>query len=427
MSSAADRGASALSIGGRRGGLLIGAVAALSALFSLGSQILFERALGVQGFAEWAYAGALITIFVPIACLGSGHLLLSPAPEGAAGDGQDAWLHALYFGAFAALSLAALSVTLLAGRPGVLATLPGALVVSVFLVQVPIVLVFPVFQLRNQVAWVAGWPLLQVSLRLAIALAALLAGLAVLDAMLAWLLASACLAAVAARQAWPSLRARLRQPATPVRRRLPSREHAASFFQSGVGFGLSDLLDSLDLKLLVPLAAFLFGVTETAAAGLATVLLSAVHFFPNVLVMRILLPAVHRGTAETSRDLKFLVLKLSAISALVLVPCALAFLWIGFPVLAMLVRGDYASQAQALSYLGICFVPLCISQVAAAPHMARRTTWRLFRWRTEALLMFILTSIALQESGLLAVVIGFASGRAWLCVRVLWALRSTPG
>lgn len=412
-----------LSIGGRRGGALIGAAAALSALCSLGSQIVLERALGVQGFAQWAYLSALLAIFVPVACMGSSHLLLSSSLEVDISDPRGLRLLLMYFGFFTVLAIVAFAISLELSAPGKLITVPRALLLSVFLLQIPIVLVFPIYQRRGYAGWVAAWPLLQVAVRLLVALAALLIGFSLFGVVAIWVLFSLGLAAIAIRELWPSIRRRMHRSDNPRDRTRSLRKTMWRLCLSGVGFGLSDLLDSLDLKLVVPLAAMLFGVTEAAAAGLVTVLLAAAHFAPSVLVMRILLPAVHRDTRETSARLRSLVLRFSGIVGVALTLFAIVFLLVGFPLLTMIVRGDYSSQEQAISWLGICFVPLCVSQVAAAPHMARQRTWRLFWWRVEALSLFVLAALILSKFGLLAIVIGFTLGRTWLCVRVLSALR----
>ena len=416
-----DESASTLSIGGRRGGLLIGAAAAVSALSGLASQVLLERALGMQGFAEWAYLSALLAISAPLACMGSGHLLLSSALREDLADRAGLLLLATYFGSFTLLALAVFAVSLRTGAPGNLMTLPWALLCAPLLVQIPIALVFPLYQRRGSMRRVAAWPLLQSAVRLLMALTALALGLTIFGVLMAWVVLSLGLLAVAIRSIWPLVRVRMRRPAAAGR--FPLRQRISRLYLSGVGFGLSDLLDSLDLKLFVPLAALLFGVTETAAAGLATILLAAVHFFPYVLVMRVLLPAVHSGSDAMSQVLRSLVLRLSAFASFALVPLVIAFLCCGLTILGFFVRGDYSSQEAALSWLGLCFIPLCVSQIAAAPHMARRDTWRLFWWRVEALALFVGVALSLSELGLLAIVIGFSVGRTWLCVRVFWALR----
>jgi O-antigen/teichoic acid export membrane protein len=412
---------STLSIGGRRGGLLIGAAATASALAGLASQLLLERALGVQGFAEWAYLSAFLAISAPLACMGSGHLLLSSTLTKDLADRAGLLLLATYFGSFTLLGLAVFVLGLKTGAPGNLMSLPWGLLCGALLVQIPVALVFPVYQRRGHMRWVATWPLLQSAVRLFMALAALTLSFTIFGVLVTWVVLSMGLSIIAIRTIWPLVRIRMDRPSPAQGFTL--RDRMSRLYISGIGFGLSDLLDSLDLKLIVPLAAFLFGVTETAAAGLAAILLAAVHFFPYVLVMRVLLPAVHSGSDAMGEALRSLVLRLSAFASFALVPLVIAFLCCGLTILGLVVRGDYSSQEDAISWLGVCFIPLCVSQVAAAPHMARRNTWRLFWWRVEALALFIVTTLLLSESGLLAVVVGFAAGRTWLCVRVFWALR----
>jgi len=412
---------STLSIGGRRGGLLIGAAATASALAGLASQLLLERALGVQGFAEWAYLSAFLAISAPLACMGSGHLLLSSTLREDLTDRAGLLLLATYFGSFTLLALAVFALGLNTGAPGNLMTVPWALLCGALLVQIPVALVFPVYQRRGHMRWVATWPLLQSAVRLLMALAALTLSFTIFGVLVTWVVLSMGLSIIAIRTIWPLVRIRMDR-LSPAQG-FPLRDRMSRLYVSGIGFGLSDLLDSLDLKLIVPLAALLFGVTETAAAGLAAILLAAVHFFPYVLVMRVLLPAVHSGSDAMGQALRSLVLRLSAFASFALVPLVAAFLCCGLTILELVVRGDYSSQEDAISWLGVCFIPLCVSQVAAAPHMARRNTWRLFWWRVEALALFIATTLLLSESGLLAVVVGFAAGRTWLCVRVFWALR----
>jgi O-antigen/teichoic acid export membrane protein len=392
-------------------------------LCGLGAQLLLERALGVQGFAEWAYLSAFVAIAVPLACMGSGHLLLSSTLQPDFADRLGLYLLATYFGSFTLLALAIFTIALKVSAPGNLGTLPWAVLLAVFMVQIPIVLVFPVYQKRGHMRWVAAWPLLQTALRLAMAIAALIFGFTVFGVVVTWVVLSLALLAIAIHTIGPAVRARMQRTQASEGRSAPLRERISRLYWSGIGFGLSDLLDSLDVKLIVPLAALLFGVTETAAAGLMTIVLAAVQFFPYVLVMRVLLPAVHRGSDATSRALRLLVLRLSAIATFALAPLVVAFLCCGLAILDLVVRGDYSSQAGAISWLSLCFVPLCVSQVAAAPHMARRGAWRLFRWRVEALVLFIVTTLGLAKFGLLAIVIGFVAGRTWLCIRVLWALR----
>lgn len=405
-------GAGALMLGGLRGSALIGATAALAALLALAAQVLFERALGVDGFAQWAFLNALLTIVVPVACMGANHLLLSEYYAGHLEGRSGLRDLARYFAVWGTLAAGALlAAYALAAPAGMRAPLP--VVLMLFAAQLPIGLVFPTFQARGRTGWVAGWPIAHIGLRLLVAVAALAAAWHFVDAVAAWTLGCVLVAALAVSQVVGPLRARWarRDPALPR----PGR----ALWRAGLGFGIADMLDSLDVKLLVPLAAAWFDPVATAAAGIVVVLLSAASYFPYVLVQRVLLPAVHSARAETREGVQRMVRRLCRWCVLGLAPVVLAWWFWGYDAIAMVVKGDYASQARALSLLGLSALPLFVSQLAAAPHMGRTRTWHLLRWRIETVAVFCAVSIVLRGLGLEALVIGFAVGRCWLCLRVL--------
>ncbi len=401
----------------RRGSVWIGAAATLAALGSLTAQLLFERSLGVHGFAEWAFLNAVLGIAVPIACLGSNHVLLSEYYGGRL-EVRDEVVDLLrYFAALSFVSLVALLIAYRLAAPEPESGISLILLAVLFTAQLPVTLVFPIFQARGQVGWVAGWPLAQVGVRVAIALLALAAGWVFATVVALWTALSCGLAVIAVLQALPALRVRF------ARRNTESGRRVHEVRRAGFGFGLSDLFGALDLKLMVPLASALLTPVATAAAGLAVVVLAAAQFFPNVLVLRVLLPAVHSQRADVRSEVVGLVRRLVAWGALPLILVATAWYWVGYDAIGHLVRGDYASQATALALVGLCMVPLCISELAAAPHMARPYAWRLLRWRIEAVCLFAGVSLALHPAlGLSALLLGFACGRTWLCIRLLVAM-----
>ncbi|MEQ1807586.1 MAG: hypothetical protein ABL900_19575 [Burkholderiaceae bacterium] len=408
---------SRLVVGGRRGGIWIGTAALLSAVGSLIAQLAFERALGVDGFALWAYLLSLIGLLIPVACMGSNHFVLSEFYAGRLDTRGDAHRVLAYFGVFTAFAL----VTFLAlNLRGARSLGLGSLWVAglLFVAHVPVSLVYSIFLARAQTRWVALWPLAQVLMRTAVGCLAILVAWNYETAILAWTLACLTLASVATLQVWPSWRSRLGRSASA------GASSWRRMLVPGIGFGLSDLFEALDLKLLVPLAALLFAAVETAAAGLAVVVLSAAFFFPHVLISRILLPAIHRSAEQSDRmAVRALFLRLCAWSLAVLLPASALTYVYGYQLIAFAVKGNYASQAGALSCLAFCLAPMCISQLAAAPHMERKRTWQLLRWRAEAVVLFVLLTMTWRAAGLTALLLSFALGRVWLCVRVLSGLR----
>lgn len=411
-------------LGGVRGGAFIGATAALAAVMSLLGQVILERALGPPAFAQWSVLNSVLVIVVPIACMGCNHLLLSRHLDSEFRSSSGMSIFGWYFAIFAVAAAVVMAALLLSARASL--SVPGSLawLILIFVAQIPTNLAFPLFQRGSKVLWVALWPTAQIGIRVAVAIVALALSLGVGGVMAAWAIGSVGLAVVAVAQIRRFVRAELgvsrerdaSVPAGPATLR--------SLLTIGLGFGLSDLAESLDIKLIVPVASWIFSpfAASTAAAGLVFVLLSAAQFFPYILVTRVLLPAIHRGASGAEAQISRFVVRLSGAALLVLVPLTITFHFFGYRLVQAVVRGDYSSEARAIAWLGAAWLPLCISQLAIAPHMGRDSTWRLFRWRVEALVVFLLLATLSRSFGLLGLVWCFAAGRTWLCVRAFWNL-----
>ncbi|EHR72927.1 membrane protein involved in the export of O-antigen and teichoic acid [Burkholderiales bacterium JOSHI_001] len=402
-------------LGGRRGGALIAATAVASAGLSLLSQVLAERALGAAGFAHWSHLNALLLLAVPLGCLGSNHLLLSEHARGRLQHRAGLMSALRFYGMCLAVSL---PLFLLAGawRLGDEDRFSTPLLALLFLGNALAVLLFPVFQISSRATAVALWPLAQVSLRaLAGALALALTWSASTLAW-AWGLGLVLLGAVGLVSVMPLARQWASEPQAATAP--PSQ--ASLLRQAGV-FGASDMLDTLDLKLIIPLAALWHGSAATAAAGIVVVMLSAVVFLPSVLVSRVLLPAVHREGLQ-SPTLRHWVTRVSAAAAVGLLPVAAALGGWGPDLVAAVARGNYAAQSDAFRLVGLCLLPLSLSMLGAAPFMAHREAARLLRWRLEALAVFLVLAVVIRDHGLASLLWAMAGGRLWLTLRTLTTL-----
>lgn len=416
---------SKLVIGGTRGGLLFGVSTIATAALSLPTQILLERSLGVQGFAQWAFLNSLCTILTTIACLGANSLILSEFFQGRLQTRQGLTQVLVYLNASSLLgALGFLGVYLwtMAGRTSLLPSMP--LEIIVFLAQIPILLVYPVFQIKEQAREMALWPLFQNLSRFVVALMAAVMALSYTSTVALWTLFSLVLAAWAVKVCWSLIAKRLHG----VRRDLRSFLRQEEFFavtKSGLGFGANEALDSLDLKLVVPVAAILFGTQEISAAALAMLFLFAVHFFPWVLVSRMLLPAVHRSSETDPQPLYTMVSRLCLFSIAVLLPASIVFFYFGYSILMHFVSGDYSSQQGTFRALSVAFIPTCLSILGAAPFMSKRENLRLLRWRIEALVIFIATTLVLSHKYSVASLFwAVAISRTYMCVRSFLELRN---
>lgn len=408
-------------VGGRRGGAWIGAAAMASALLSLVAQLAFERALGKDDFARWAYLNSLCVLWLPVACLGSNHLLLSEHYAGRAASLSAVRRLGRFYGCTSLLACTAFVALCVQGS---LTDVPAmaALYALLFATQIPVILVYPLMQARGWAVWVAAWPMLQIGARVLIALVALVAGWHFMSVALAWTLASVGLGVCAMAWLFDAVAARRRRDDDGEPRQLLGMKPLAL---AAASFGINDLLEGLDLKLLVPLAAWFLSRQDTAAAGLVMVLLSAAFFVPHVLVSRLLLPAVHR-LGGFAPELHRLVRRLCLVSVAAMLPMASAWWFVGPPLLQRVTSGGYREQSVAIAMCGFATVPLVLSMLGAAVHLARDRNVGLLRWRCEALGVFLGAVLVWQGFGLPGLVGAMAAGRCWLSLRVLGGVSNRP-
>jgi len=412
-------------IGGKRGGFLFASASIATAGLSLPTQILLERSLGIQGFAQWSFLNSLCTILVTVACLGANSLILSEFFHGRLKTSQGLMQMLIYLGSCSILGLFGFFgayLWTLQGSAPLLPSMPLELVV--FFLQIPILLIYPVFQIREQAVQIALWPLFQNLSRFAVAVAAIICSLSYLPVVSLWGLTSFALAGWAIYVCWPPIYRRLRGAKERSIRSATRQEGFRDILKSGVGFGANETLDSLDLKLVIPLAALFFGSKEIAAASLAMLFLLAFHFFPYVVSARLLLPAVHRTSETDPRPLIAMIYRLCLYSFALLVPLSVILFFFGYFLITKLTAGDYSSQQATFRALGATVIPVCLSFLAVAPFMSKRHNSRLLRWRTEALLIFLGLSFSLVHViGVSALLYSIAISRTYLCARFFLALK----
>jgi len=385
-----------------------------TAALSLMTQVLFERGLGVEGFAQWALVNSLVVVFITVACFGSSNLVMSEYFEGHLTSPAGRIALARFFlttGLIALLGFVAAYGW--APLPGARTPRDVALGALILVAQIPIVLVYPMFQIHDRARMVAFWHFMQNLGRSLVAATSLIVAMTYTTAMAGWLAVSLVLCA------WVLLdRGARRFPAAPL---IPSprQERTSEIPQTvaarGLRFGFAEALDALDLKVALPIAALFLTAKETAATSLGLVFLFAVHFFPYVLVTRYLLPAVHSsGRQETNSVLttvdRWLVLGVIASGAV-----AVLFALFGANLVAILARGDYNDQRHMFVAAGIAMVPLSVSILGSATFMTIDRQRDLLAWRVRATLVFLLTLVLTAPwMGSAAAFIAIAAGRTYL-------------
>lgn len=388
---------------------------------SLPTQVLFERGLGVDGFAQWLLVNALVSFFVPLAAFGSANLILSEFFEGRLNTSDGRRALARFFAVTTVIAAIGFVVVYgwsrLGGRR---TTLDVALGFAITLARTPVVLVYPFFQIHHRARLVAFWPAIENLGRFLLSVASIALALSFTTVLGWWLALLAGLAVVGVRIARSSSLPPIEARATTA------RSVPESVAARGVRFGIAEYLDSLDLKLAIPVAAMFLAPKAIAGAGLGLLFLNAIYFFPYLIVTRYLVPGIHSGAGDDRAAVRKTILRWLVFGAVVSVIGGLTFAVFGADIVAILAEGDYRDQRFLFPVVGITMIPLCLSALAAAMYLRIEHAGRLLSWRVQATLVFLLVTIATAKPlGAAAPILGILVCRVFLLIRFgLDALRS---
>lgn len=399
--------------------------AALTAVLSLGTQLLMERGLGPSGFARWALCSSLVTLFGVLATFGLNSLLLADHYRGrlVTADGRRAVLrYALVCTGLAALGLLALY----AGAPFRVerSALDVAMAMALVLLMLPVTAVYAYFQICGLGLELAFWPVLQNLARFAAALAVLWAALDASMAIAVWLggVALLALASVPGLARAPAVLAAGPHPAgvglpaaaaaVPVQ--APEAGNVAATGRRARRFGWMEFFDALDLKVALPIAALMLPDVQVAAVGLGLLLMNAIYYFPYVFVMRYLLPAVHRADAAGG-GLPRLSPRIDRVALLASAVIGVAVALAAPSVIGWVAAGDYSAQRGMFVAVGLATVPLVMSTVGAGAFLGESQADLLLRLRRLTTLVFLVVVLLLiGPLGAAAPFVALIAGRGWL-------------
>ncbi|HQC94746.1 MAG TPA: hypothetical protein PK306_03445 [Aquabacterium sp.] len=402
----------------RRRPALFASGAVLTAVLSLGTQLLMERGLGPSGFARWALCSALVTLFGVLATFGLNSLLLADHYRGrlVTAAGRRAVLRY----ALACTGLAVLGMlALYAGAPFRVerSALDVAMAMALVLLMLPVTAVYAYYQICGLGLELAFWPVLQNLARFAAALAVLWAALDASQAIAVWLggVVLLALAAVPGLARASAVLAAGPQPAAPSALADPLEAVAVA----GTGrrarrFGWMEFFDALDLKVALPIAALMLPDVQVAAVGLGLLLMNAIYYFPYVFVMRYLLPAVHRADAAGS-GLPRLSPSIDRVALLASAVTGVAVAVAAPGVVAWVAAGDYTGQRAMFTAAGLATVPLVMSTVGAGAFLGESQADLLLRLRRLTTLVFLVVLLVLiGPMGAAAPFVALIAGRGWL-------------
>jgi len=366
--------------------------AALAAVLSLVTQLAMERALGPAGFAGWALASALVTLFTNFVAFGLNSLTVADFYRGrlAVGAGRVALLR---YALLCLIVSTAAFAAVYGWAPFTVPRIPAEVVLAAMIVALmsPITACYAFMQVGGRHFWVAFWPVAQNLTRFAAAAAALAGLVYVTGAIAVWLAGTVVLgvfAVVVLRDARFLL---VDASAKPV-----SGVDGTGTLRRALRFGSAELLDSLDLKIALPLAALFMETHDVAAVGIGMLIMNAIHYFPYVFVMRFLLSAAHRDDAHGKPPLSGWMknvtwggISVSVIAALLII--------VGAPwAIARVAMGDYGGYGAMFTAIGVATIPLTMSILGSAPLLGETHARRLLALRIRATLLFVLVFLGVQ-------------------------------
>lgn len=405
--------------------LLFASGAVLTAVLALATQLLMERGLGPAGFARWALCSALVTFFGALATFGLNSLMLADHFRGrlVSAAGRRAVQH--YALACTGLATAAMVVIYAAAPFRVERTaLEVAMAAALVALMLPVTAAYAVFQIGGRDLAIAYWPVLQNLARFAAALAALGTLLQASEAIAIWL---GCLTLLALWGLHGLARAPALLSAGPPPAAMAGAADSALPAESAAvadtgrrarRFGWMEFLDALDLKVALPIAALFLADLHVAAVGLGMLLINAIYYFPYVILMRYLLPAVHRADAAGG-GLPRVTDRLDRIGLLASLVTGLALAWGAPAAVAWVATGDYSAQHGMFIAVGVATVPLVMSTLGAGPFLGERHAGQLLKLRAVSTMAFLVALLALVGPlGAAAPFVALAAGRGWLW----WAL-----
>ena len=158
------------------------------------------------------------------------------------------------------------------------------------ILMTPVIVVYSKFQIELKIPLLVLWPLLQISLRTLAICMSILCGLPIEKIAFGFVLVTFPLSVFAIKELRDMLTLQYKSNEDIYLRTSGFKPGISTILRSALPFGLTEVLEKIELKLIVPLAAYQMG---SEAAGLVSVsvnLLVAIYLVPSALFRRYYLP-----------------------------------------------------------------------------------------------------------------------------------------
>ena len=396
----------------------ISAATLAGTVFSFLTLWLLARNTDVAQFGAFSVAWTGIQALIPLAVIGIPHYVLHRFK--AVGDGATCYLvpAATGLGLFTLVAVGLYGAWLLWSDVSPEVKETGMVLLVWLVLVVPVVAVYSKYQYQHRLERLVYWPLWQIVPRTLVVLAVLF-----LDGSLFYVAVGFVL--VLAPLTWISL-VELRSLAES---RGGRQECAASvspreLVADAWPYGITEWLEKLDIRLLVPIVAFVSDDRDAAYIAVSASLLFLVYLLPSSVLQRYFLPYLHNWSVhDPARLYRFAlrwVLLLTAASVL-LIPL---FWLVSEPMIIWLYGTGYAPAVQVFDVMMIGVPVLLVSGVVGRTFLQPSEVRRLVVMQTASLLLLVAgVWLLFPLIGLVAIAWAFVAERAVLLLLLAWMAR----
>ena len=352
---------------------------------------MLARALGPEGFGTFSSAWAAAQLILPLAVFGIPRFLLHRFEM----YGSDAGIclspafRSLGITGIAAASCYVLWI-LSSADDNVLQALGWMFAVWILL-SVPVVTVYAIYQIERNVRSLVLWPLLQIFPRTVVAGAVFVLGVSAVGAGTGYVVV---LLPLSLWSAW-----RMGQWLSTIGHFGWRVETLTNVFKGAAPYGISEALDRIDLKAIVPLVAVLANERQAGYVAVVVSILQMLYLIPSALFQRYWLPYLHRWQGyKSTLTLLFLRARLIILAAAGLVS-ALIIVGVSSPIIDFIYGEKFAETVASLN-VSVLALPMLLGSAALTYGFITESEVRLLSaFQITAFLIMVLIAIILVPTG----------------------------
>lgn len=402
------------------GAALVSFATIVGAGFSFITQWLLVRYYSVESFGAFSVSWAAVQALVPLATLGIPQFLILryKAEQSLASRWLPLAIQWIFY--LTGLSVFVYLLLVFGSVQSKQAQIVSLIFIFWFLAVIPVVVVYARYQIQHSMVRLAGWPLVQIVPRTLVVGLIIFLDFPIWTAALGFLLVMlplSWLAVLDIKKMPAVLSADIFTTIAPERSDTESEVSLKSVVSSSWAFGAAEWLDKLDIRIVVPIVAFLAGEFAAGQFAVAAILLLFIYLVPSAVLQRYLLPHLYTWLIEDPEKLKQFIIKLAAFLLLVSI-IFVPIVWLFSPSVIIWVYGDNYLQAVDVFRVLVIAIPIwLLSGVVIRTYLSERAARRLVWIQSSSLaVMFLCIVVLYPQLGLIGIAWALVIERSFLLV-----------